>query len=319
MTPDADEQPSKKRPSILRWVLTVVAVALLAFFLWDRRDELSRAFHTSWENLALLILLNAVGQTMNATEFWMLYRAGGAPVRWLDNYSSFNAAQLGNYLPMQAGSVYRMHFHRRIDGVSFPRSLTTYAQNLVITVAAGGVVGVIGVCATAAFTGRDFSVVMALVFVAMLSGAAFFAFVPLPHARWLPGRVQHWWQDFHSGWELVRQNPRSAAAVLGVELGRMLVSAARLQIAFVVLGVHAPFVLYLVLAPVASVSTILAITPGAIGIREGAIAAAALAVNFKLPTGLLAASVDRGASLLVVIVLGLIGYGHMTSRLSKHA
>ncbi len=99
----------------------------------------------------------------------------------------------------------------------------------------------------------------------------------------------------------------------------MVLSAARLAVAFSVLGVHEPFVLYLVLAPVASVSTILAFTPGAIGIREAAIAGAALALGFKLPTGLLGASVDRGAMIVVAVVMGLAGYAHTTVRLRQVA
>ena len=313
--------PARQKTSrrVFAWVATVVTVVLLCLFLWDQRDELSRAFQTSWENLVLLLLLSAVGQVANATEFWMLYRAGGSNIGWMDNFSSFNASQLGNFAPLQAGSVYRIHFIKQTYGVSYPRSLTTYAQNVVITIGAGGLCGLVGVCATALTSGHSFSWIMFAVTGGMLVGAVVFAFVPLPHGHWLPGKLKHWWRDFHTGWELVRKRPRSALEVLALELARMVLSAARLAVAFSVLGVHEPFVLYLVLAPVASVSTILAFTPGAIGIREAAIAGAALALGFKLPTGLLGASVDRGAMIVVTVAMGALGYAHTTYRLRQVA
>jgi uncharacterized membrane protein YbhN (UPF0104 family) len=208
---------------------------------------------------------------------------------------------------------------RQVYGISYPRSLTTYGQNVVITIGAGGLCGVIGVCVTALYPGHDFSWIMFAVTGGMLGAALVFAFVPLPHGHRLPGRLEHWWRDFHTGWELVRKNPRSALEVFALESARMVLSAARLAVAFGILGVHEPFVLYLVLAPVASVSTILAFTPGAIGIREAAIAGAALALGFKLPTGLLAASVDRGAMIVVTVVLGAVGYAHTTVRLRQVA
>ncbi len=317
-----DVEPATEKQSSLRRlavpVLTLVAVVLLGLFLWNQKDELRKAFETSWEYFVLLIVLNIVGQFVNATEYWMLYRAGGAELDWTGNMSAYNAGQLGNYLPLQAGSVYRLHFMKQIYNISYPRSITTYAQNLVITVAAGGVCGLIGVFATALTTGESFSWVMFGVSAGMCASALVFAFVPLPHANWLPGKVKHWWRDFHTGWELVRRNPRSALQVLAVESGRMLLMAARIAVAFKLLGVEAPFVLYLVLAPVASVSTMLAFTPGALGIREAAVAGAALAMGFELPTGLLAASVDRGAAIIVAVVLGAAGYAH-TAYLLRQA
>src|ERR1700709_1257046 len=197
-------------------VLTLVAVVLLGLFLWNQKDELQKAFETSWEYFVLLIVLNLVGQFVNATEYWMLYRAGGATLDWTGNMSAYNAGQLGNYLPLQAGSVYRLHFMKQIYGISYPRSITTYAQNLVITVAAGGVCGLIGVFGTAMTTGESFSWIMFGVSAGMCASALVFALVPLPKANWLPGKVKHWWRDFHTGWEIVRRNPKRPPQGLAV-------------------------------------------------------------------------------------------------------
>jgi uncharacterized membrane protein YbhN (UPF0104 family) len=298
-------------------LLTAAAIALLALFVWNRREELEAAFEASSQDFVALLLLSVVGQLANATEYWVLYRAGGARPGWWDNTAAFNAGQLGNYLPLQAGSVYRLHFMKAVYRIPYIRSISAYAQNLVITIAAGGVCGLIGVIATAIASKNDFSWVMFGVSFGMVAVAITFALLPLPHAHWLPGRLKHWWQDFHAGWEAVRRQPRAAGWVFVVESARMVVMAARLALAFSLLGVSAPFVLFLVLAPVASVSTMLAFTPGAIGIREAAIAAAALAMGFELPTGLLAASVDRGASIIVTVALGAVGYIRTQLRLRE--
>lgn len=309
----AKQAPQKRLRALVPPTVTLVAIALLGVFLWNRRDELDTAFSASSGGFAALVALTVVGQLLNATEYWVLYRGGGVRVGWVDSTAAFNAGQLGNYLPLQAGSVYRLHFMKAVHGVRYPRSITVYAQNLVITIAAGGVVALVGVTLTPILTAQPFSWVMFGVSGAMLAVAVIFAVVPLPHAPWLPGRLEHWWRDFHTGWDLARREPRPAFAVMVIEVLREGVMALRLMLAFSLLGIHVPFSVCLVLAPVASISTMLSFTPGAIGVREAAIAAAALAMGVTFSTGVLAASVDRGASLIVTTTLGAIGY-LVTSR-----
>ncbi|HEY3724319.1 MAG TPA: lysylphosphatidylglycerol synthase transmembrane domain-containing protein, partial [Acidimicrobiia bacterium] len=247
-------------------------------------------------------------QVATATEYWILYRAANVPIRWRMNLALFYAGGLGNYLPLQAGSVYRFHFMKAVHGVGYSRTVSVFGQNFVITIAAAGTVIITGVLTTAAFTTRSLSWIMLVVGIAMVSGAIVLAVVPLPHIRWLRGRPARWWSEFHEGWETLRREPRVAVRVLLLEVVCSVTFALRLALVFDLLGVHAPFFLCLALAPVASPATALAITPGALGFREAAVAGAAVAMGFRVPTGIFAAGIDRGVLLLVTVVFGVGGY-----------
>lgn len=308
-----DDEPGSVHPhgplrrALVTGFLVVLAIGIL-FIVWNRRAEIAKAFEQSWELLLALFLLTIVEQVATATEYWLLYRAADIPIRWHHNLALFSAGGLGNYLPLQAGSVYRFHFMKAVHGVNYSRTVSVFGQNFVITVAAAGTVIIAGVLATVAFTSRSMSWVMLIVGLAMLTGAIVIAVVPLPHIRWLRGRPAQWWSEFHEGWETLRGEPGVAIRVLVLEVVCIVTFAVRLTLVFDLLGVHAPFFLCLALAPVASPATALAITPGALGFREAAVAAAAVAMGFRVPTGIFAAGIDRGVLLLVTLVFGVVGY-----------
>ena len=121
-------------------------------------------------------------------------------------------------------------------------------------------------------------------------------------------RVAEAWEEFHRGWEAMRRQPRVGAEVFVIDVAKLLILALRSTSAFRILDVRAPFWLFLVLAPVAALAGVLAVTPGALGLREATVAAAAAGMGYGLPTGLLAATVDRGAMILVTVILGSTSY-----------
>jgi uncharacterized membrane protein YbhN (UPF0104 family) len=84
--------------------------------------------------------------------------------------------------------------------------------------------------------------------------------------------------------------------------------ACRFAVAFRILGVDAPIGVYLVVAPVTALVTVLAPTPGSLGIREGAVAVVVALLGYSIPTGLLAATIDRAVMLVVACALGSVGY-----------
>jgi uncharacterized membrane protein YbhN (UPF0104 family) len=195
-----------------------------------------------------------------------------------------------------------------VHGVNYSRTVSVFGQNFVITVAAAGACIIAGVLATVVFTARAMSWWMLVVGLGMLTAAVVLAALPLPHIRWLRGRPARWWSEFHEGWETLRGEPGVAVRVMILEVICIITFALRLTLVFDLLGVRAPFALCLALAPVASPATALAITPGALGFREAAVAAAAVAMGFRVPTGIFAAGIDRGVLLLVTVVFGVGGY-----------
>lgn len=318
---DAQPSPRSRRRLLLMRVLQLAAVAFLLVFAWNRRDELEAAFRASTTELIALFALVAIGNAMNALEYGLLYRASGVGIGHVENWAVFSAGQLGNYLPMQAGTIYRFRYLKVVHNLRYAANASNLALNFVITLASTAVCGLVGVIGIAATGERRISWIMLGIFAALLTIALAAAFLPMPRVLrprdGREGRAASAWREFHRGWEALRRDPRTGLLVLLIDSSKLVLLAVRFEIAFELLGVDAPLWLYLVLGPIAALMGMIAFTPGALGLRELAVGGAAAAMGYSVPTGLLAATIDRGVMLCVTLVLGGIGYAITLPRLRR--
>jgi uncharacterized membrane protein YbhN (UPF0104 family) len=222
---------------------------------------------------------------------------------------------------MQAGTIYRFRYLKVVHRLRYAANASFLAMNLAITLASTAVCGLVGVIGVAVSGDRRISWIMLAIFGALLVFAIAAATLPIPRAlRPRPdhtGRIAAAWREFHRGWDALRRNPRVGLTVLVVDTVKLALLAVRFQIAFELLDVEAPLWLFLVIGPVAALMGVIAFTPGALGLRELAVAGAAAAMGYSVPTGLLAATIDRGVMLCVTLVLGGIGYAMTVPRLRR--
>ena len=86
-------------------------------------DSLSRAFASPrWDALAVLIAAVLAQQVLTSTVFWMLMRRHG-PVGWGEMNALIASSTLANYIPLQAGSVGRLAYHKVVHGIPVKTSL----------------------------------------------------------------------------------------------------------------------------------------------------------------------------------------------------
>ena len=305
----------------LWWVAAniVIPLAFVAFLAWvvvSRWDDISPVFQHPAQVLVAIAVLILVGFIATAWEFQLLYRAQGLRISLWESWMVFSTGQAGNLLPAQLGTVYRFRYMKVVHGLSYTRNGSNAGANLVISVASSAIVGIVGIVGLGITTGR-ISWVMLAIFAAMAAGAGVAMTVPLPRAKFLRGTAQRFWVGFHEGWEELRRQPRTALAVLAIDTGKYGFTALRIQLAFGLVGVEENYWFFVVLAPVAGIAGILAFTPGGLGLREGFLTLAAVALGTTAVDGLLGATVDRGVLLLCVVGMGLLGYASTWPRLRR--
>jgi uncharacterized membrane protein YbhN (UPF0104 family) len=289
-------------------VIPYLFVAAMLVYLFSRRDDLAKLGDASIEDLALLAVLVVVGAVLNATEYWVMYRAADVDIGFRENVALFNAGQLGNYLPMQVGTVYRFRYLKVVHRLRYANTASFLIMNLALTLGSTALCGMLGLLVLAVNQQADPSVLLVIFFVALLGVSLASALVPLPERTDRTSRIMIAWAEFHRGWETVRRRPVTAFQVLFIDTVKLVFLAWRFAVAFHILGIDAPIGVYLVVAPVTALVTVLAPTPGSLGIREGAVAIVVKLLGYSIPTGLLAATIDRAVMLVVACVLGTIGY-----------
>jgi len=289
-------------------VVPYAFVAAMVLYLFSRRDDLAKLGDASIQDLVLIGALVVVGAVLNATEYWVMYRAADIDVGFRENVALFNAGQLGNYLPMQVGTMYRFRYLKVVHRLRYANTASFLLMNLALTFGSTAICGLLGLAVLAVNEQADPSWLLVVGFVLLFALSIASALMPLPKRSEPGGRLMRAWAEFHNGWENVRRQPRVAFEVLLIDTVKLVFLAWRFAVAFHILGIDAPIGVYLVVAPVTALVTVLAPTPGSLGIREGAVAVVVKLLGYSIPTGLLAATIDRVVMLVVACVLGSLGY-----------
>lgn len=301
---------------LLRWLVTLAVVAVLFVLVWQRREDLRPLWDDPSWDLALIAVLIVIGHFLNSSEFWLVYRATGVRVGFLENWMVFTAGLLGNLLPGQVGTIYKFRYMNVVHGVPYAKSGSNYGANLVISLGSSAIVGIVGVVAHAA-GGGDFAWAVFAVFVALGTACVVLMRFPLPDWPLLRGKPARAAASFNEGWHEIQRTPRTSLQVLAIDVVKYILTAWRFQLAFGLLGVDESLWFFLVVAPAAAIAGIIAFTPGALGFRELFVTTAAVGMGATLDNGLLAATTDRGVMLASAVVLGVAGYTYSVPRLRR--
>jgi hypothetical protein len=128
MPPEASPLDRTQR-KLLRRIGTVASVLLVvgALVAIARNqaivDSLSRALASPrWDALAVLAATVVAQQVLTSTTFWMLMRRHG-PVGWGEMNALIASSTLANYIPLQAGSIGRLAYHKVVHGIPVKTSL----------------------------------------------------------------------------------------------------------------------------------------------------------------------------------------------------
>jgi hypothetical protein len=295
--------------------MSIAILAAIGVFAWSRRDDLAVLDSAPIRDLVLIGVLILVAHGLNATEFWVLYRGAGITSGVGENWLLFGASQLGNHLPGQVGTIYKLRYMKVVHEAGYAASAAVYGANLLLTLLAAAIAGGAGALAHGDGDGRP-ALLAGFALLAMLT--VVIALVPLPRST-RTGRVARAWSSFHESWERLRREPVAALVVLALELAKLVLTAWRMQAAFGLLDLDESFWFFLVLAPAASVAGFLSFTPAALGIRELFVAGSAAALGTTLESGLLGATIDRALMLVVALGFGALGYVATVPRLRRAA
>ena len=108
------------------------------------------------------------------------------------------------------------------------------------------------------------------------------------------------------GTNLFKENPSKVLKLALLHIFFILAISLRLFIAYYVLDIHLSFLRIVFIICIVSVSMVLSITPGNLGIKEGIIGLSANILGLPLDQALLGAVLDRIVAMILVFLLGVI-------------
>jgi hypothetical protein len=245
------------------------------------RESLARAAERpDWTALAALAAACALTQVLTSAVFWILMRRHGA-VAFGEMNALVAASTLGNYVPMQAGSVGRLAYHRAVHGIPVRTGLVAILQAMAATAMAACMVGAAALLARGA-------------------GAPWWVAAVVP-VLWLPLAAAAPWRPF--------------ALVMALRSAEVLAWALHAWAAFRLSGWPVTPDTAVGAALVASAANLVPFVGNGLGIREWAVALAAPVLGgYERDAGLAAELAGRAVDVMVALPLGLLATGALIRR-----
>jgi hypothetical protein len=244
-------------------------------------DSLARAARNpDWIALAAIITAIIANQVLTSGVFWVLMRRHGR-VGFQEMNELVATSTLGNYVPMQAGSIGRVAYHRAVNGIPVRTSLVVILQAMSATAVATCAVGAVAVLAAGA-------------------GAPWWAATLVPLV-WLPLAIDSTWRPF--------------AIVMVLRSVEVLIWAVHAWAAFRLSGWPIEPATAIGTALVASAANLVPFIGNGLGIREWSVALAApLIGGYERDAGLAAELAGRAVDVAVAIPLGMIAFAALLRR-----
>ncbi len=294
--------------TVISSVLFVVLLGLLAGYVITHWQEMRGLLALSPQIIVSLLLLGLFNAVVNSLYHLALLRTYGLTlslVDWMGVVSVSNA--IAYVLPMRADLVFSATYYKRVKGLAYVKSVSMGAGNIVF--------------------GVGFSllqIIIALVCMGLLDGAwpltlwllALVGTAGLLFFLWLSQRAESRLRerlarvklvaDVIAGFNALIRNRtllwQLLACMVASNLGKLITN----MVCFHAVGV--PVTLYeaLFYSSVGWLSSIVAIVPGNIGLKESIMGVATLMLGSLFSEGVAASLVDRVTIMIVYIVLGLV-------------
>jgi uncharacterized membrane protein YbhN (UPF0104 family) len=288
---------------VLELALEVLVVGFVVAYLWRHRSDLETVWALDVLDVIVVVAFVLAGELIRSFEFKYVLDKLKVVVSYAEAYALTEGCTLLNYAPMNAGTIVRARALKRSRELSYTHYVSLMSAQALILLAAGGLLGGLSVLISPGQWGGTQRLLIA-VCVASFVGPLCAFYVP---ASWFRDSTW-WWQkrlyELLSGWRSIGRHP-SQLLVLGVlSVCRLLLLAGRFWVCFGALGMGVSFSASILFAAVGSMMSVIHVTPGSLGVRELFVAAIATMAGLDFAEAVAAVSIERVASMLVVVGLG---------------
>lgn len=297
-------------------VVAVVAVVAMVGYLATQRDVLDAIQEIPLWMAIVLVAVSGAALVVQAMQYRAAVKIQAIDVPIGESTALTAANTMANYyLPVRGGMVVRAAYMKRVYAFPLARygALTISITGLTILVAA--LIGVVGVVISAS-TGNDVNQRALLTFagigIAVVGGVV--TAVALAGLAQGDGRFAETVRSFRAGMAMWAEARGRLGIFLIWTVALFAAQGFRLWLAFRVVGVSVDLSGMMIIQATAAMAFVLALTPGNVGIREGAVVFSASLLNIDPDLALLASLIDRGAALIVTFGVGLSSVHYLSTR-----
>jgi len=294
------------------YCFTVAIIGYLGIYVVTHWKEIKGISNFSVSIIILMYLITLAAAFNSGLASKILLNSFHAKVKFWDMFHLYNSSILLNYLPFKFGTLFRASYLKKNAGLKYARFGTFFVYQTLIMVFSISVLGLFVLFFVYSLSSMATRVLFIL-FIIFFLGSFVLLFIRVPLFR-KKNKVTHILNDFLLGRSEIQKNTK-ILLLYAFMMGLNFISGAiRLAFIYEGLGQNTHIGGLLILGAAAYFSMFISITPGALGIKELALASAAEAIGIPLNIGMSAALLDRAIGFTFSFTIG----GFSTFKLWKN-
>lgn len=292
-----------------KWLSTalfVVMIALLGWYLYEKRADLAQLLTFSWQTVALILVLALGACTMNAVYHKMIldtYEIDLSLIDWMGVVFVANAMALG--LPMRADLLFTAAYYRRTKGFAYTKSASVAAGNVIF----GVMFALLQLFAALLCTGLiegQWPAVLWLLWFGMSAAVGVFLVI----ARWFENRMPAFLRRYKavvkivSGFNALLGNRKLLWKLLGCLTVNNILHLFLYMACFRGIGMQVTVYKALFYNSISRLMNLVAIVPGNIGIAQLVMGVSGSLMGDVFHNGVVVSLIQRISLVIIYIVVG---------------
>ena len=295
-----------KWKKILSAVLFAAMIALLAYYLYDNREDLSRLLNFSTPTVTAILVFALGACTMNCLYHKLILDTYHLPLNLVDWMGVvFVANAMALVLPMRADLIFTAAYYRRTKGFAYVKSVSVAAGNIVFGVIFALLQLTAALVATGLIEGQ-WPATLWLILLVMASGVAVFLVIAL----WFENRMPAFLRRFQivvrvvSGFNALIRNKGLLLRLLGCLTVNNILHVLLYMACFRAIGLEVTVYQALFYNSISRLVNQVAIVPGNLGIKQAVMGVAGSLMGDVFQNGVIVSLLHSVALIVVYIVMG---------------
>lgn len=294
-----------RRASLFLFIFLVVG---LAWYVWEHRQDMASLFALQWQTVGWMLLLSFGACVVNCLYHLVIlrtYKISLSLTDWMGVVSVSNA--LAYVLPLRADLVFTAAYYKRVKGLAYTKSVSMAAGNIVFGIAFSLLQILASLLCIGLFDNQWPRLLWVLLLLCTLALCAFIIFALKVQGK-QPALLQKYTilHDVTNGFVALLKNKALLLQLLACLIFNNLAQLLLYMVCFEAAGL--PITLYeaLFYNSVSWLSSIVAIVPGNIGIRESIMGLATLLMGAVIHTGVSVSLLQRVAVMVVYLLMAMV-------------
>lgn len=289
---------------LTKLLIQLGVLTYIVYYIVTRREELVRLWELDLTDTVAVFALVVLGNIVRSWELRYILGNLNTNILFSESFYVTVGSALLNYLPMNAGTLLKARILKKHRSLKYAHFVSVMGVTILITLLAGGILGLIATTVSGTVTRAD-GIVPGAFFLCSIIAPLVILHIPASVIEHHRGWVWTALRDLLTGWEQIRKNGLGLLVVFAVAVMKLLTIALRLWICFNAVGIKMTLLGSVMFAVVSNLLMLVNITPGSLGVRELLIAGIAQFTGFSFESGLFAASLDRLFALAFAVCAGL--------------